>query len=127
MPRGGKRTGSGRRATKLSRTVEPLKKVQAEEILAESEEKSAWLELLNAEMTVSVNVIVTDGETGKTETEREAVKVPDYRIRLEARKYLTDRRDGKAKQAVEVGGKDGGPIVFKLRRIGAKANAERAS
>lgn len=127
MPRGGKRTGAGRRATKLSRTVEPLKKVQAEEILAESEEKSAWLELLNAEMTVSVNVVVTDGETGKTETEREAVKVPDYRIRLEARKYLTDRRDGKAKQAVEVGGKDGGPIVFKLRRIGVKENANRAS
>ncbi|HEY2496545.1 MAG TPA: hypothetical protein VGK24_05710 [Candidatus Angelobacter sp.] len=101
MPHGGKRTGSGRKKTKLSVTGEKLKKVTAEEILAASDEIEGWHELLTA-TTVSSVVVVHVGEDGKPQGEptREMITVPDLRIRLEARKYLTDKRDGKAPQAL---------------------------
>src|SRR5690348_7197250 len=41
----------------------------------------------------------------------------DLRIRLDALKYLTDRRDGKPAQNVEVTGKEGGPIPVVLHTI----------
>jgi hypothetical protein len=41
----------------------------------------------------------------------------DERIVLDTLKYLTDRAYGKAPQALEVGGKDGGPIEMVKRVI----------
>lgn len=91
MPHGGKRDNAGRPKTKLSRSGK-LNKATAEEILAEHDEKALWSELLEA--TVVVAVAVVDGESGQ----KEEIVVPDRKIRLEALKYLTDRRDGKAIQ-----------------------------
>ena len=50
----------------------------------------------------------------------------DERIVLEAMKYLTDRIHGKAKQAVEHSGPEGGPIraAVTVQFVGA-ANAQR--
>lgn len=114
MAHGGKRAGSGRKKTELSRVQEERKlpKVTAEEILGDEsfDEKNAWLSLLNATIVTSVAVIGTDGE-------KEQITVPDYRTRLESLKYLTDRRDGKAKQALEHTGAKGGPITFTVRHI----------
>ncbi|HLZ90207.1 MAG TPA: hypothetical protein VKQ28_00730 [Candidatus Acidoferrum sp.] len=36
----------------------------------------------------------------------------DLRIRLDARKWLYDKRDGKATQPVEVAGRKGGPAII---------------
>jgi hypothetical protein len=120
MPRGGKREGSGRKKTRLSSSGK-LRRVDAEEILASSDEKEDWLALLQATTTTSV-VVVHVSEDGKPqgESSREVISVPDNKIRLEARKYLTDRRDGKAPQAVHHSGEEGGPVEFLVRHIGGR-------
>jgi hypothetical protein len=111
--RGGKRSGSGRKAVKLARTDKKLKRVEAEEILAATDEKQDWIDLLNATEVVSVSVV------GGEEGERKQVTVPNHKIRLEARKYLTDRRDGKPAQAVHHSGESGGPVRFTVEVLGA--------
>lgn len=90
---GGKRAGAGRPKTKLSRTVEPLKKATAEEILASIDETAFWQDLLWATTVVSVKVL---GEDSYQE-----ITIPDRKIRIDAGKYLTNRRDGMPKQAIE--------------------------
>lgn len=113
MEHGGKRTGAGRPRVKLSRTKAPLKRITAEEILAEVDEKAEWFELLDAETVISVRVI--GGENG----ERENVTVPDYRVRIDALKYLTNRRDGMPAQALKHSGPEGDDPV-KVLLIGSK-------
>jgi hypothetical protein len=76
--RGGKRPGAGRKPNYLKRLG--IKAITAAEILAHVNEPELWQGLLNH-------------------------KSPD--VRLRTLQYLTDRRDGKAKQAVEV---SGGPL-----------------
>jgi len=77
MPRGrgGKRPGAGRKPNYFKRLG--IKAVTAAEILAHHDEPELWKGLLTH-------------------------KSPD--VRLRTLQYLTDRRDGKAKQAVEVSG-----------------------
>jgi hypothetical protein len=43
---------------------------------------------------------------------RVLAEAQDLRIRLDARKYLYDKRDGKATQPVEVAGRQGGPAII---------------
>lgn len=43
----------------------------------------------------------------------EVMKPPGHEVRMDAVKYLTDRGWGKAKETVELSGKDGGPIEAK--------------
>jgi hypothetical protein len=74
-PRGGKRIGAGRKPNYLKRLG--IKAITAAEILAHHDEPELWRGLLNH-------------------------KSPD--IRLRTLQYLTDRRDGKPKQAVSVSG-----------------------
>jgi len=74
MPRGGKREGSGRKPKHLMATV-VIRKFTAEQILATVDERAKWVALLNC------------GEA---------------RVILDAMKYLTDRRDGKAGPAKPV-------------------------
>jgi hypothetical protein len=77
MPRarGGKRPGAGRKPNYFKRLG--IKAITAAEILAHHDEPELWKGLITH-------------------------KSPD--IRLRTMQYLTDRRDGKAKQAVEVSG-----------------------
>lgn len=97
MAHGGKRKGAGRPQVKLSRTLKPLKKATAEEILAEHDEIGMWRDLLTASEITSVTVI--GGAEGLKYHE---VNVPDYKIRIDALKYLTNRRDGMPAQSVKV-------------------------
>lgn len=94
---GGARAGAGRKPNYLKRLADPT---TAAMILARSDEIKAWEELLNATMVIA-------GGKGQ-----EPITVPHWHIRLEARKYLTDKRDGKPKQAVEHSGPGGGPIEY---------------
>jgi hypothetical protein len=73
--RGGKRPGAGRKPNYLKRLG--IKAITAAELLAHVDEPELWKGLLTH-------------------------KSPD--VRLRTLQYLTDRRDGKAKQAVEVSG-----------------------
>ena len=114
MPRGGARTGSGgkrkgagrrpgsgglERKTAL-KIAAPLiygksatEAGSAASILASIDEKAKWLELLEAGNVVAVAVV--------GEKERQSITVPDWNTRRQALEYLTDQRDGKAKQRVE--------------------------
>jgi hypothetical protein len=73
--RGGKRQGAGRKLNYFKRLG--IKTLTAAEILAHHDEPELWKGLLNH-------------------------KSPD--IRLKTLQYLTDRRDGKARQAINVSG-----------------------
>ena len=73
--RGGKRVGAGRKPNYLKRLG--IKAITAAELLAHVDEPELWKGLLTH-------------------------KSPD--VRLRTLQYLTDRRDGKAKQAIEVNG-----------------------
>lgn len=94
---GGKRAGAGRKRTPLSREnkLGPLKRVTAEEILAEMDEKQFWIDMLTASTVISVKVI--GGEDGQFEQ----ITVPDYNTRLKAGIYVTNRRDGAPPQAIQ--------------------------
>jgi hypothetical protein len=85
-----------RKKTPSARKQKELTRVPAEEVLADPsfDEKNAWLALLQATTTTTVI-----GEDGK----REQITVPDYRIRMAALTYLTDKRDGKPGQAARPG------------------------
>lgn len=96
------------RGGRPQKKLKVVKKVMAEQVLASIDELKLWQELLSAERTV-----VT--KTGSFD-------VPDWSTRLDALKYLTDRRDGKAPQAIT--GPDGGPQVFELRILGARNKSE---
>jgi hypothetical protein len=119
MPHGGKRSGSGRKKTKLSVTGKKLKKVTAEEILSEIDEKKSWHELLTANEVVGIQVVDDKGK----EVRRENVTVPNYKIRLEALKYVTDKRDGKAPQAVKLSSPEGEQLRVTVEHIGSPDQA----
>src|SRR5664280_623529 len=112
MPRGGKRSGSGRpprsggggleRKTAL-KIAAPLiygktatEAVKAADILASVDEKAKWLELLEAA------------------NEFKGAVVPDWNTRRQALEYLTDQRDGKAKQRVEATVDDKRDVVSRM-------------
>lgn len=110
MAHGGARKGAGRKRSPirdLQRARKTLKAVSATLILAQIDELAAWKELLSATRTLVVG-------------EGEPLDVPDYKTRLEALKYLTDRRDGKAPQAIQVSGGEDGSSPVKVMLIGAK-------
>jgi hypothetical protein len=92
--RGGHRPGAGRKPSTISGIVKKLPKDSAELILSEIKANKKWIELANSE---------------------------DEYVVLGVLKYLTDRAYGKAKQSIEASGKDGGPIIFRLERIGQEA------
>jgi hypothetical protein len=67
--------------------------VTAAAVLGATDEMKLWLKLLNHD---------------------------DPSVQLKSLCYLTDQRDGKAKQRIEAAGEKGAPMVFTLRRIEAK-------
>ena len=93
MPIEHKKTGSSRKKALGARKRKEFSRVPAEEVLGDPgfDEKEAWLVLLQA--TTTTTVIGEDGE-------RKQITIPDYRIRMAALTYLTDKRDGKAGQAM---------------------------
>lgn len=111
--KGGKRKGAGRPRKPLSRRsiedtgLNKISTITAEEILASAgDEIEAWRGLLTASRT-----FVDDAGVERS--------VPDYKIRLTARMYLTDKRDGKAPQSVKV---EGGADPVRVLLIGEKAS-----
>jgi hypothetical protein len=110
LPHGGKRNGAGRPVVKLSRTKAALKRVTAEEILSELDEKQTWLDLLSATLTIPGGK-----ETGP-------IEVPDNRLRADVMKYLTNRRDGMPAQSLKHGG-DGDAEPIKVLLIGKGEHA----
>jgi hypothetical protein len=110
MTHGGKREGAGRPKTKLSRLASaPLRKSTAEEILSQHDEEALWNELLTAN-----TVIWVAAPAGGNGNEREHITVPDYKIRIDALKYLTNRRDGMPIQAIAGAS---GPTVFDVKIV----------
>lgn len=98
--RGGKRAGSGRKPSTIKGIVKRLPKESAALILDEIKANKKWVDLANSE---------------------------DERIVLEVLKYLTDRANGKARQAVEVTGEDGGPVQTAINVTFVKTNGPTAS
>jgi hypothetical protein len=108
MPRGGKRENAGRKPGSMNKitalkSADPEIKeikgaaakraVTAAAVLGATDEMKLWLKLLNHK---------------------------DPSVQLKALCYLTDQRDGKAKQRIEAAGENGGPMCFTLRKIEAK-------
>lgn len=89
--RGGKRAGAGRKPSTLKGVLKNLSSDTAELILQKIKAEDKWVKLAGSR---------------------------DERIQLETLKYLTDRAFGKPKQSMEHSGSEGGPIIFKLTRIG---------
>jgi len=97
--RGGKRVGAGRKPNYLKRLG--IKAITAAELLAHVDEPELWKGLLTH-------------------------KSPD--VRLRTLQYLTDRRDGKAKQAIEVnGGLLHAHTVYRDPKLAALSNEELAA
>lgn len=71
------RGGARPGAGRKPKAVKAVKKIVAEQLLGSVDEQGLWRELLEAD---------------------------DLRVRLDALKYLTDRRDGKPAQTVEATG-----------------------
>ena len=107
MPRGGARPGAGR---KKKPTI-PVKRANAEFILARVNEAALWEELLTA--TRLTKIIMLNGESNV-----EQVTVPDYEIRFKALSYLTNRRDGMPAQSVQ----ESGTLKVTIEHIGAGAS-----
>lgn len=86
-----KKAGSDRKQTQPAWTQQEPPRVQAEKVLGDPrfDETEAWLTLLQA--TTTATVIGEDGE-------RKQITIPDYRVRMAALVYLTDKRDGKPGQ-----------------------------
>jgi hypothetical protein len=82
---GGKRPGAGRKPSTIKGVAARLPKDTAGLILATIKENQLWGDLLTNS---------------------------DPRIRLDALKYLTDRRDGRAKQAVDMNHSGSGIVVL---------------
>src|SRR5262249_48017945 len=80
----GKKANSKEKRASVARSSKEMTRVQAEEVLADPsfDEKKAWLALLEATTTAT-----SVGEDG----ERKQITVPDYRIRMTALMYLTDK------------------------------------
>lgn len=92
MVHGGKRPGAGR---KPAPAIPPL---------ADKASAARILEALNRPEKAD--------DSYEVQQWRELSEAKDLRIRLDVRKHLYDKRDGKATQPVEVAGKEGGPLQF---------------
>jgi hypothetical protein len=88
--KGGVRPGAGRKPNRIKPIADKITRTSAELILSAINERGVWLEL---------------------------VKDDDARIRLDAMKYLTDRRDGKPKQSLEHTGEGGGPLCLAVKFV----------
>lgn len=94
MASGGRRTGAGRPKGLV------LPKV------ADKEAAGRLLEALNRERK--------SDDTYEVKQWRELAEAKDLRIRLDCRKYLYDKRDGKATQPIDHGGHLDHNIVFDM-------------
>lgn len=94
MPNGGKRPGAGRKRGKVNRRTLKARS-DAGFILTEIGDVEAWKWAYHT-----------------------ARKKRDVRTVTEILKYLTDRRDGKARQAVDLGNEDGKPFEITVRNVG---------
>jgi hypothetical protein len=88
--KGGKRAGAGRKPSTIKGIARKLPRESAELILAEIKANRKWIELANSE---------------------------DERIVLDVMKYMTDRAYGKAAQAMELSGPEGGAIEVVKRVV----------
>jgi len=100
---GGARKGSGAKP----KAIVEAKRSFAATILPDDLEAAMWQEMLNATRSTYVEGM------GEPMTE------PDYKIRLDALKYLCDHKHGKAPQSVKVEG-EGPDGAVKVLLIGAK-------
>lgn len=100
MAKGGKRKGAGRPKGAITNVKS---RVTAEQILGGIDEQEAWKWALS--------------------TARQKKDVKTYADIL---KYLTDRRDGKPKQAIDLGNRDGKPFEIAVRNVGPKLRPESA-
>ena len=100
MASGGKRPGAGRKPGSLNK-ITALKKAAPE--IKEIKGASAQRAVTAAAVLGCIDLL----------------DHKDPRVRIKALCYLTDQRDGKAKQRVEASGDSGGPIIFALESIGA--------
>lgn len=92
MARGGKRLGAGRKA--------------GVELPAVADREAA------GRILEDLNRLGDAKDSYEVQQWRLLSEAQDLRIRLDARKYLYDKRDGKATQPVEVAGRQGGPVII---------------
>lgn len=88
--KGGKRAGAGRKPSTIKGIARRLPRESAELLLSEIKANQKWVKLANS---------------------------ADERIALDTLKYITDRAYGRAAQAVELSGADGGPIEVVKRVV----------
>ncbi len=108
---GGARPGAGRH--KKPHTV--LRKTSAEQVLADVDEKRMWLEALTMyeDLKDAFQVKKVGGSEFLVAMDP-AYLCKAMQIRVDALKYLTDRRDGKAAQGIDLQGKDGQPPTIRV-------------
>lgn len=102
MPRGGKRAGAGRKTVKPQGKVD---KAIATQVLDSIPEIEYWQDLIEAECSAVV---------GKGDN-KQIVTFTDKRLRMEALKYLGDKRDGKAPQAIALTDPNGNTPVMRVQ------------
>jgi hypothetical protein len=107
MASGGKRPGAGRKPGSLNK-ITALKKAAPE-----------IKEIKGASAQRAVTAAAVLGCIDELKKWLDLLDHKDPRVRIKALCYLTDQRDGKAKQRVEASGDSGGPIIFALESIGA--------
>jgi hypothetical protein len=94
MAKGGRREGAGRKPGV---------------VLPKTADKESAGRLLKA-----LNVPATAGESYEEQQWRLLTEAQDLRIRLDARKYLYDKRDGKATQPIDHGGSVEATIIWDM-------------
>jgi hypothetical protein len=104
---GGKRAGAGRKPNLVNATLDGRS----------SADREAAARLIEA-----LNQPAEKNESYEVAGWRLLWEAQDLRVRLDTRKYLYDKRDGKAMQRTEVTGKDSGPVkaemIFMVQDIG---------
>lgn len=108
MASGGKRLGAGRKPGSVNK-VTALKHAEPE--LAEIKGNAARR---------AVTAAAVLGCIDEMATWLRLLKHKDPAVQMKALTYLTDQRDGRAKQKIEETGSGGGPIRFELVRIGRR-------
>lgn len=110
MANGGKRPGAGRK----KKVITEARKNFAADILDDETERQKWDELLCATRT-----FYPSEDSGP-------VTEPDFRIRLDAMRWLCDQKHGKAPQTVEHLGEGGGAIKVIVEHIGRPSHSATA-
>lgn len=111
MGHGGARPGAGAKP----KAIVQAKQNFASLMLPDERERELWEEMLTASRVTSV-ILVGDEDGAK-----ENITEPDYKIRLDALKYLSDHKYGKAPQSVKLGGDEENDSPVKVLLIGAKS------